>query len=71
MRDHMRRIFHMLKGKIQIHFERKYQTLPYENGVIGIIAEFDEDVSLDEAFLKVRERVEGWIETDLVMRGLL
>ena len=47
------------------------QTIRYENIEISLTAEFDdEDITYDDAFRKVREKVAQWVEQDLVMLGV-
>ena len=58
-------------AKFEVRYSRKVQTLPYENITITLTAEFDdEDMTHDGAFSLVREKVNQWVEQDLVMLGL-
>ena len=57
--------------KFSIAYARKVQTIQYENITIGLTAEFDDkDTTHDGAFSLVREKVNQWIEQDLIMMGL-
>ncbi|GAI49844.1 unnamed protein product [marine sediment metagenome] len=58
-------------AKFEVSYSRKKQTLQYENITITLTAEFDDkDVTYDGAFSLVREKVNQWIEQELIMLGL-
>lgn len=58
-------------AKFEVRYSRKVQTIRYENIEISLIAEFDdEEITYDDAFRKVREKVAQWVEQDLVMLGV-
>ncbi len=47
-----------------ITYGRKVRTRAYEILEITLYMEFDERTDLDEAFAKVRDKVEEWIEKE-------
>ncbi len=58
-------------AKFEVRYSRKVQTIRYENIEISLTAEFDdEEITYDDAFSKVREKVAQWVEQDLVMLGV-
>jgi len=58
-------------GKFSILYSRKVQTHPYENVTITLTIEFDDkDTTHDGAFSLVREKVNQWVEQELIMLGL-
>ena len=58
-------------AKFEVRYSRKVQTVRYENIEIALTAEFDdEDTTHDAAFNIVREKVNQWIEQDLIMLGV-
>ena len=57
--------------KFTVCFERKVSTARYENITVSLNQEFDDDeIKPDQAFHRVREKVNNWIDTELVMLGL-
>ncbi|GAG90278.1 unnamed protein product [marine sediment metagenome] len=58
-------------AKFEISYSRKVQTLQYENITVTLTKEFDDkDIKYDAAFSQVREKVNEWIENELIMLGL-
>jgi len=58
-------------AKFEVRYSRKVQTIRFENIEIALTAEFDdEETTHDVAFSLVREKVNQWIEQDLIILGL-
>ncbi len=58
-------------AKFEVRYSRKVTTVRFENVEIAFTAEFDdEDITHDAAFSQVRDKVNRWIEQDLIMLGL-
>lgn len=57
--------------KFEVRYSRKVQTVRFENIEVVLTAEFDdEDTTYDAAFSLVREKVNQWVEQELIMLGL-
>lgn len=58
-------------AKFEIRFSKKVQTERFENLEVALSAEFDDkDITHDCAFNLVREKVNQWVEQELIMMGL-
>lgn len=58
-------------AKFEVSYSRKVQTVRFENIEVALTAEFDDnDMTHDCAFSLVRDKVNQWIEQDLIMMGL-
>lgn len=57
--------------KFEVSYSRKVQTIQFENLSVGLQGEFDdEDITYDAAFSLIREKVNQWVEQELIMLGL-
>ena len=57
--------------KFEVSYSRKVQTIQFENLSVFLTVEFDdEDITYDAAFSLVRDKVNQWVEQDLIMLGL-
>lgn len=58
-------------AKFEVRYTKKVQTIRFENIEVAFTAEFDdEDTTYDAAFSLVREKVNQWVEQELIMLGL-
>ena len=58
-------------AKFEVRYSRKVTTVRFENVEMSFTAEFDdEDITYDAAFSMVREKVNQWIEQELIMLGV-
>ncbi len=58
-------------AKFEVSYTRKVQTIQYENISITLTAEFDDnEITYDIAFTRIRDKVNQWVEQDLIMMGL-